>query len=120
MKEIKFRSWDGEDFEYFAININEPYIEHWLGEGNTDLQLFSGRIDTNKNEIYGKDIVKTPDKNIWEVLYNEETLSWDLFCRFPKCNPPQKDICMSLWMADSIEKIGNAYENLELLKEKNE
>lgn len=88
------------------------------------LMQSTGVKDKNDNEIYDSDIVKfrwysnQENKFIWltgkVVWFN---YSWMINCESNKTIPCNSFINISGFGSESLEKIGNIYENPELLKE---
>ena len=73
---------------------------------------FTGLLDKNKKEIYEGDIIKYTlfnNSTLYEVKYNNSTLSWQLSNKYETKN-------ISFAFKSRLEIIGNTYENPELLK----
>jgi uncharacterized phage protein (TIGR01671 family) len=140
MKEIRVRAWDKKDeymmyFDKMAFGIShdayhtallcEDVSSHgdldWAYDKNEDLilMLFTGEIAGNKR-IYEGDIVKgyepTSDTNyeipIGIIKFDEAEFYIEVHDN-PKTNYANLNQCT---INKTIEKIGNIYENPELLK----
>ena len=125
-REIKFRAWDKtknimiypKDLSIFTINlVGEIFaIDGHAEKLNKDefiLLQYTGLKDKNGKEIWEGDIVEYPQvfdepKNVGEIKYNDEFASFDIQGWFGGYG-----LCSNV---DSIEIIGNIYENPELLK----
>lgn len=114
---IKFRAWEKvqEDMKYgveFDLSPILPCPELW------ELMQFTGLLDKNGKEIYEGDIIKYYEKRheggqdvvfeqVFEVQVFEDYLQFfDFMCNYPLADK------------DTIEIIGNIYENPELLNER--
>lgn len=136
MREIKFRAWDKEENEmHFDVGIDEhgiPYkFPHDLDSIDTvsadaadywpdaELMQFTGLKDKSGKEIYEGDIVKYrkhPQKTkVGEVAFT----SYGAFA-IKNQNELERERGFWTWTSfngmNSLEVIGNIYENPELLK----
>jgi len=127
-REIKFRVWDHDLKKFIEDSNADPHI-CWNGtvycherqkEGgdvlvsgirNITVQQYTGMKDKNGKEIYEGDIVeglyKDTDYNHWDeikasVVYSDRFAGFSIGCEN--------------WVKQSIEVIGNIFENPELLK----
>lgn len=112
---IKFRAWNKEKkqmvFNQFVISAygnimrNEPARE-WHSWKNEDwiLMQFTGLKDKNRKEIWEGDIVIDDEDIKWEVKWDFN--QWTF----------RSQNTRRAFVPDSIEVIGDIYENLELLK----
>jgi len=100
MRTIKFRYWDG-DVMFIPLKIMNPVTVPDCEDGI--LMQFTGLLDKNGKEIYEGDIVKSEgvDKvfieNVPDLLKLGHLLGEHIF------------------VPDTVEIIGNIYENPELL-----
>ena len=125
-KEIKFRAWlknKKEMVDVALINYATKYITYALTKkgsmltiidenfSNIELLQYIGLKDKNNKEIYEGDIVKI-DRQLFRVSYMEEKASYML---------DEVDSYMSDYLSNyninKLEKVGNIYENVELLGE---
>ena len=131
MREIKFRVWSkskkiigyidlqswGEDG--MSINGEDGYYKFDLMLEDLEIMQYTGLKDKNGKEIYEGDILKldgSDKKKDREVVTFEIDNSNNTAGFSPFCNQiPDACDLYSVWTYDSIEVIGNIYENPELL-----
>lgn len=133
MREYKFRAWDETEKHMYnwgnLINQNLKNIFTITEQCGYILMQYTGLHDKNGKEIWEGDIVKISEKNniakhkvipmkpiIAEISWSEEYLAYILIIT------SAKDAFENLadYLDDyDIEKIGNIYENKELLNETN-
>jgi uncharacterized phage protein (TIGR01671 family) len=120
MREIKFRAWDKENEEW-VYNPESGYIdvkqddeiEFDYDENRIILQQYTGLKDKNGKEIYEGDIVKSENKMIVFVEWNDLDGSWHCFNKNHKFHSTWT---LGHFINDKIEVIGNIYENKDLIK----
>ena len=132
MSRLKFRFWD-EELNKMIYNIyvsdqaiiipnnkNPLHKEHF-----TDCRIINPRLaqkhlmqctglkDINGDLIWEGDVLKNMDGDISKILFSEEQ------AEFVRINNGHYELRFSQYKIESIslEKIGNIYENPELLKE---
>jgi len=115
MREIKFRIWDStyKKFVFFEGIFNSLPCDYLVGEIG---QQYTGLKDRNGKDIYEGDLINFSwqvgheefydDKN-QEVFYNNESASFVF---------GKDKICMlDRVVYDTLEVVGNVFENPELL-----
>lgn len=118
MREIKVRGWrqlgiKGE-MEYYFDVIQIPTNYH----NTVILMQFTGLKDKNDKEIYEGDIILSKELVKREIIYFDTLLTW--YATIPGDNDNLSAFPLAHWIihgVDTIEIIGNIYENPELLKE---
>ena len=136
MREVKFRAWDKENKQMgkvinlflskdgvvmaqAAFEYGDEQQYHWrirfISPDNLVLMQSTGFKDKNGKEIYESDIVKldTPNNPDFPTR-NKQIIFNQKFAQF--C----VELCTAIMGWKSIEVIGNATENPELLEEKQE
>jgi len=130
MKELKFKAWCAPKIGRQFRSSYKPFMtdeftfkdfdeDYFVPEGiyieDMEIIQFTGKYDADINgrKIFDTDIIENCDTKELQVVYwNEGKAAW--YCRYIK----DSDIIVSL--ADSLgslnKKIGNSYENPELLK----
>lgn len=109
MREIKFRTWDGNTM--FQSHCPQENID----DGCAVMQ-YTGLKDKNGTEIYEGDILRRYD-SFGEVYYQEELARFAV----DSCEGSRqidKAILFNQISPKKLEVIGNIYENKELLEEK--
>ena len=103
-RKYKFRAWDGKqmdnDPECYAGDMGDS-LNLVLDDSSRHLMQFTGLLDKHSKEIYEGDIVE----NLGEIVWDTE------FALFTVGTEPLSDIAL-----DTLEIIGNIYENGDLLK----
>ena len=76
---------------------------------------YTGALDKNKVKLYDGDIVKTKNGRVCLIVWLDATHGWDLIpvARFD-CKPPDK---WDIWWPENLEKIGNKWDNPDLMEE---
>jgi hypothetical protein len=120
MREIKFRAWDNVGYmspPFTLQNLQEKKIQF---TSDCPIMQFTGAVDKNGKEIYEWDIDKETG---WCIKWNQLHFCWGLFDKnkyFKQellCSPYKTMTKMyDVWTCDSLEVIGNVYENENLLK----
>lgn len=122
MREIKFRAWDEEaqKMSYSTIEHFDDMLGFRFNHFETDEPIFmqyTGLRDKNGREIYEGDIIETTHKMKGEswllryrVFFNEKGY-WDA-----KSIDEEKPYIMCYNGFHRCKKIGNIYENPELVK----
>ncbi|HFJ9344255.1 TPA: YopX family protein [Bacillus mobilis] len=126
MREIKFRAWvlkdealDGlmeKTMEYDVESFHDPLYEY--KRGNIILMQYTGLKDKNGKEIYEGDIVEHKDYSAGAIIFGGNQPTCKSVIRW-------KDYYNGYHLAglgnpfkgEELEKIGNIYENPELLEE---
>ena len=121
MKEYKFRAWDEglKEMLYFGL-WNIDYNVDITIYNEDDIMQYTGLKDINGSEIYEGDIVKNPSEEGYPmrglVFYNDGSF---------KVTSSHADITdkkvydildKNLIEDNNMEKIGNKYENPELME----
>ena len=124
-REIKFRAWHKDLKKIFKIGQItlekgtwnfEPNDRDFIGisipsQPSFVLMQYTGLHDKNGKEIYEGDILKVYYKGMSEVGYVEYDND---YCEYKIIINTDKDY-FSLWKSIDLEKIGNIYDNPELL-----
>lgn len=124
-REIKFRAWHKDLKKMFKIGQItlekgtwnfEPNDRDFIGmsipyQPSFVLMQYTGLHDKNGKEIYEGDILKVYYKGMSEVGYVEYD---NEYCEYKIIINTDKDY-FSLWKSIDLEKIGNKYDNPELL-----
>ena len=126
-REIKFRAWHKDLKKMFKIGQItlekgtwnfEPNDRDFIGmsipsQPSFVLMQYTGLHDKNGKEIYEGDILKVYYKGMSGVGYVEYDND---YCEYKIIINTDKDY-FSLWKSIDLEKIGNKYDNPELLGE---
>ncbi|WP_284037438.1 YopX family protein [Neobacillus sp. 114] len=133
MREIKFRAWekylkeiipvDDINFEKRMINTDSA----WRLFDEIELMQYTGLSDKNSREIYEGDIVVlNTSHKVLDVQFNPEiyVVQWrssgacfDMLHKDYLNHERKVGLMFDNGMVDSVEVIGNIYENPELLEE---
>jgi uncharacterized phage protein (TIGR01671 family) len=120
MKEIKFKAWyDNKIYEVISINFNSkliqipsrrfPFTKEVLADS---IMQYTGFKDKNGEEIYKDDILKilcqSGNEHFMQVIWNEKEGGWD--------TKSKHGLTICAYGFSNTEKVGNIYENSELLK----
>lgn len=104
---------------YFE-ELSDPY-DHSYGENiptssipEQVIMSFTGKEDTNGNEVWESDIIENCDtKDLQLVYWNTDKASW--YCKYLSDNTRIVSLADSLGNLNTV--IGNMYKNDELIKE---
>ncbi len=124
-REIKFRIWDVENKEMLKVQeldfeptfyggriaIRPDQYNDYFDTEDMILMQYTGLHDKNGKEIYEGDILKVYYKGMSGVGYVEYDND---YCEYKIIINTDKDY-FSLWKSIDLEKIGNKYDNPELL-----
>lgn len=124
-REIKFRIWDVENKEMLKVQeldfeptfyggriaIRPDQYNDYFDTEDMILMQYTGLHDKNGKEIYEGDILKVYYKGMSGVGYVEYDND---YCEYKIIINTDKDY-FSLWKSIDLEKIGNIYDNPELL-----
>ena len=113
MRKLKFRAWDGEKM-VSPQSVDRNGVAWWrensIPTTCKNVMQFTGLVDKNGKEIYEGDICFADSKEYArnkQVVWNERLACFEFDYPLGK----------SLLQKDSIEIIGNVYENPELLNQ---
>lgn len=116
MREIKFRAWNKRNKDWADITLLGATVEgeikmRQMADSWYELMQYTGLKDHFKAEIYEADLLRSDDGRIWEVVWYK-----DFACfKGHAVGKPWNAIAMPASF-DTMEIIGNIYENPELLK----
>ncbi len=130
MRDIKFRAWFGDEFEYFEAGDGQSF-------SGCDLSQYTGLSDKNGQEIYEGDILEyvdspLPDHPKGEIRYIVGAVRYGQFSIGTGCEGHgmgngkasimgfyvERDYCNRAEIVRCNEHVvGNIYENPELLEE---
>lgn len=108
MREIKFRSWNGESMQHggFSIRATGDVLADSLhGAHPISVMQYTGLKDTNGVEIYDGDILECDEHYYYQISWSEKHSCW------------YASDCGGLDdLPSSVNVIGNIYQNPDLLK----
>ena len=122
-REIKFRAWDNKTKIMYKVSevifhAHSQTVKGWDGNTKTIelydpiLMQYSGRNDSDRNEIYEGDIMYVAGQGNSYVKYFEDVACLGLITNNEQiemfCTDYEKDITMKV--------IGNVYQNKDLIK----
>ncbi len=119
---FKFRVWDKGFKQYFKeVSLSDNgdlriYDGQWMTvpygtNANATIEQCTGLRDCTGELIYEGDIIKCPDGDIWQVYYDKDWAAYIAAGRTSK-NLDELDY--------PLEKIGNIYQNPELVEVNND
>jgi uncharacterized phage protein (TIGR01671 family) len=132
MREIKFRAWDKEkkcmfqvtemnfrsNGRVYSVSPNQG-DDFYLVEDEVEVMQYTGFKDKNNNEIWEGDIIKSDKGYMFKVIYHNEWVSFALQ------DLKDKDVIIHFVFDDEyyapkkIEKIGNIFENKDIVRKYN-
>ena len=134
MREIKFRAWssgrkemtevESIHFKGNAVYLISKYLRLVANLDETELMQYTGQKDINRQEIYESDILKIIYQEMRNGYYHEEEftgiVTFEDAAFIIKCNKNGEEYHFNFNDVDISmqEKIGNIYENPELLEVK--
>jgi len=117
MRDIKFRTWNGKEIEYFTLDNNFDCVSGWL-DGKILMQ-YTGLKDKKGVEIYNGDILTIGQNLIGEIIYiDKNTQDWgdEIHAAFhSKIYRHNKIIPIDSYLLNDCKIIGNIHENPELI-----
>ena len=118
MRESKFKAWNSKKNDWFDDNEGDLYVElngninfGWNGEIMDDytdriiLMQYTGRKDSEGNEIYEGDILQNEHHFKYQVVFKGDC--W-------RCEPLKNSGFKNRFIGRDLKVIGNIYENPEL------
>ncbi len=124
MRDVKYKVWDVKNNEFIdkltalyqngTLVIYNPLTSSYFEpiQEDYDVIFYTGLKDKNGKEIYEGDIMIYPDepkpRNIYQIIF-------DGGCFVANCRVGSYFKYMREFILDTIEIIGNIYENKELL-----
>ena len=121
MQEIRFRAWDKKKKDWFDQDSGDLFIElngvinfGWSGEIMDDytariiLMQYTGRKDSEGNEIYEGDILQSENYFKYQVVFKGDC--W-------RCEPLKRNGFKNRFIGSDLKIIGNVYENKGLLED---
>ena len=135
MRELKFRAWDngmemmiyqGDDEIYICFDgekwkLLDYYRTHWETDEygmseieqpweveNIEIMQYTGRKDSEGNEIYEGDILQSEHYFKYQVVFKGDC--W-------RCEPLKRNVFKNRFIGNDLKIIGNIYENKDLLED---
>jgi uncharacterized phage protein (TIGR01671 family) len=119
MREIKFRAWSHK-CQVLIPNVSTGTIYVFGDKGDSyeaadcELMQFTGLHDRNGNEVYEGDIVAMFQGSQFSIVFWDEGFgAWSVTARLSGATKLADHLLGN--MLDTIEVVGNVYQNPELL-----